>query len=554
MYSFFGTLLIGLLLLSSSSTVYLYSYPIFHRCAFPKQPSPAGSARSGSVDAPFRLLALGDPQLEGDSSLLNFSNGYFPSLRTFRADVANSDASRGSFYVILDKFRDLFTTDLPRILRSYRKRLDLWGNDYYLAHIYRTVHWITRPTDVTVLGDLLGSQWVSDEEFDRRGWRYWNRIFRQGQRVEDEITNTRHLDILGRDKSWEKRVINIVGNHDVGYAGDLTEERMQRFERVFGKANWESRFILPAGNYQDLASLETTGVPELRIVVLNSLNLDTPALSQELQADTYKFINDVIGASRPVEDRTTTTIVLTHLPIHKEAGVCVDSPYFDFHSDEHGGGVKEQNHLSYNAGKGIFEGIFGMSGNVDGPGGGYGRNGIILTGHDHEGCDVYHYLPDDHVTDSRTWKAERWGNSEARLNGTRPGIREITLKSMMGEFGGNAGLMSVWFDYNEGEWKTEYSTCLLGTQHIWWAVHVLDIITVLVILAVGWHSHQSLDEERSKGRNVIYSPASLDEKLVDEDLLNGGERRDSRDVSRSLEVVSEGTREASLKRRKAMRT
>lgn len=554
MYPFFGTLLIGLLLLSISSTVYLYSYPVFHRCAFPKQSSPVGSARSRSVDAPFRLLALGDPQLEGDSSLLSFNDGFFPSLQIFGANVANPVTLGNFFYVIRHSLLELFISDLPRLLRSYRKRLDLLGNDYYLAHIYRTVHWFTSPTHVTVLGDLLGSQWVSDEEFERRGWRFWNRVFRHGQRVEDDITNTRHLDILGRDKSWEKRVINIVGNHDVGYAGDLTLERIQRFERVFGKANWEARFLSSDENHRDLASLESATLPELRIVVLNSLNLDTPALSQELQADTYKFINDVIGASRPVEDRTTATIVLTHLPLHKEAGVCVDSPYFDFHSEEQGGGVKEQNHLSYNAGKGIFEGIFGMSGNLNGPGRGYGRNGVILTGHDHEGCDVYHYLPDDHtddhMTDSRIWKAERWVESEARFNGTHPGIREITLQSMMGEFGGNAGLLSVWFDHNEGQWKTEYSTCILGTQHVWWAVHVLDIITILVILTVGWHSHQSFDTKNPRGKMAICSSATLSEKVVDDRLSRGV---DGSDLGR-LRVVSDVTGDARLKRRRVMRT
>lgn len=548
MYSFFGTLLIGLLLLSLLSTVYLYSYPLFHRCAFPKKPSRAGSA---SLDAPFRLLALGDPQLEGDSSLLNFNNGYFPSLQTLGAHAANSGTLRDLVYVVRDSLREFFISDLPRLLRSYRKRLDLWGNDYYLAHISRTVHWFTSPTHVAVLGDLLGSQWVTDEEFERRGWRYWNRVFRYGRRVEDDITSIRHQDILGRDKSWEKRVMNIVGNHDVGYAGDMTLERMQRFERVFGKANWEARFVLPEEHYRGLASLESAGLPELRIVVLNSLNLDTPALSHELQEDTYKFINDVISASRPVEDRTTATIVLTHLPIHKEAGVCVDSPYFDFHLEDQGGGVKEQNHLSYHAGKGIFEGIFGMSGNINGPGGGYGRNGIILTGHDHEGCDVYHYLRDDQMIDSQIWKAERWGDSETRLNGTRPSIREITLQSMMGEFGGNAGLLSAWFDHVEGEWKMEYSTCLLGTQHVWWAVHVLDIITVLVILTVGWRSHQSLDTKNSKGRKTIRSSVSLNGKVVDERLLHSGE---GRYISRGFEVVSEETREATLKRRRVVST
>lgn len=481
MYTIFSKLVTGLLFLSFLSTVYLYSYPVFHRCAFVKQPAPLHSAYS---DAPFRLLALGDPQLEGDSSLLDFHDGYFPSVQTLKADLAASSSLQHLIFAACHSLQSLIVSDVPNILRSYRKRLDLWGNDYYLAHIYRTLHWFTNPTHVAVLGDLLGSQWVSDEEFERRGQRYWNRVFRHGRRVDDHVTNDRHLDILGRDKSWESRIINIVGNHDVGYAGDMTLERMQRFERVFGKANWEIRFALQEEHHRDTLLHDNAKLPELRIVVLNSLNLDTPALSEDLQAETYEFMNDVIAASRPVEDRTTATVVLTHLPLHKEAGVCVDGPYFDFHCLEQGGGVKEQNHLSYNAGKGILEGIFGMSGNPNAPAGGFGRNGVIITGHDHEGCDVYHSLPENDLKDSRTWKAERWDDSGLQSNDTLPGIREITLRSMMGDFGGSAGLMSAWFDHGLGEWRIEYQECLLGLPHIWWAIHVVDIITIGLILIV----------------------------------------------------------------------
>jgi hypothetical protein len=53
---------------------------------------------------------------------------------------------------------------------------------------------------------------------------------------------------------------------------------------------------------------------------------------------------------------------------------------------------------------------------------------------------------------------------------------------MMGSFSGNAGFLSAWFDNttNEGvgEWKFEYASCMLGVQHIWWGVHVLDLIIV----------------------------------------------------------------------------
>ena len=496
MLSFFHKLLLILIPLSLLSTYYLYFYPYFHQCAFTKQVALNASHLNtlehdtdfaplhNPEEAPFRLLALGDPQLEGDSSLPSPGHGCFPSLSTLWPAILDTDTNQKRVGAIVEHLRCFLVGNVLRKLGSFRKRLDLWGNDYYLAHIYRSLHRLLKPTHVTVLGDLLGSQWISDEEFERRGRRYWRRVFRNGHRVEDDVTSGIHLGPLGQDKSWETRVINVAGNHDIGYAGDITSARLERFERVFGKANWETRFILPQANVSDNLYAHVEDRPELRVVVLNSLNLDTPALDPNLQTETYKFINHVITVSRPVEDKSSATILLTHVPLHKANGVCVDGPLFRFHEGEYGGGLKEQNHLSYNAVKGILEGIYGMSGNPDAPGQGLGRDGIILTGHDHEGCDVYHHLPDHEDVEARTWTADRWDGSMAKENDSIPGIREITVRSMMGDFGGNAGLLSAWYDHGEGRWRFEYSTCALGTQHIWWAVHILDMVTVGSILAL----------------------------------------------------------------------
>lgn len=511
-------LLFFLLPLSITVTTYLYLYPLFHGCAFPSQDlSPTTSFRNTlrqhinhrdptDREPPFRLLALGDPQLEGDSSLLDPKNGYFPSVSSLAADLDTTVSLPERFLITTESLRKLVAEDVPRLLQSYRKRLDLFGNDYYLAHIYRTLHWWANPTHVTVLGDLLGSQWVDDEEFERRGWRFWQRVFQHGQRVEDEVTGAARIEPLGKEKDWDKRIINVAGNHDVGYAGDMDAARVQRFETVFGRANWEVRFQSPGEVPHNSTSVPAIEVPELRVVVLNSLNLDTPALDQDLQDETYGFINDIIKSSRPVEHRKTFTILLTHLPLHKDTGVCVDGPFFDFHSEEFGAGVKEQNHISYEAGKGILEGIFGMSGNPNGPGGGFGRNGVILTGHDHEGCDVYHHLPDDIDKDSRKWKAMRWHDAGTLSAEPVPGIREITVRSMMGDFGGNAGLLSAWYDQDIGEWRFQYASCSVGIQHIWWAVHVLDILTLslLVWISVRWlldSAHVSWPDKRSATRS-----------------------------------------------------
>lgn len=55
----------------------------------------------------------------------------------------------------------------------------------------------------------------------------------------------------------------------------------------------------------------------------------------------------------------------------------------------------------------------------------------------------------------------------------------------MGAFSGNAGLLSLWFDEETWDWRFEFVNCRLGKQHIWWVVHVLDLITIGVAVAFG---------------------------------------------------------------------
>ncbi|KAL4937510.1 hypothetical protein BDV06DRAFT_202785 [Aspergillus oleicola] len=544
-------LLVGLLPLVLTTTVYLYLYPVFSGCTF-SLPQHNGSETSSAFlhtlsqhlstqsqpgsssdeDAIFRLLVLADPQLEGDTSLPRPEYQLQNRLIKHRDDILTSIATApfplhpDVLNAIKTAARSLAKSDLPRAFRAARKRLDLLGNDYYLAHIYRTLHWWTRPTHVTVLGDLIGSQWLSDEEFRWRGERYWNRVFRGGQRVEDGITRTgeRGYDAenaenrleeeldgeldLPSSPEWAHRIINIVGNHDVGYSGDASEKRIERFEEVFGRANWDVRFRHPPvnvtvqGNGEGDGEGEVTITPTLHLINLNSLTLDGPPFSEEVQGHGYAYINDLIShRSYPADDRSTFTLLLTHLPLHKTDGVCVDGPYFTFFDADDdneeqrykAGGLREQNHFSEHVStNGVLQGIFGMSGDEGVPGGGLGRNGLILTGHDHEGCDVLHSLhktlpstKDDNEKEQEqpwTWNATRYNPSLIPQSPStpNPSIREITLRSMMGEYGGNAGLLSLWFDTQSAEWKYAMSLCPAGVQHIWWAVHVVDLVTVIV--------------------------------------------------------------------------
>ena len=492
---------------------YLYLYPIFHGCAFPSRNRSVASSFTDTLAqhgllgnqetdrfspslAPFRLLVLADPQLEGDSSLPKPHDALIPRARRRWTTVVNAD-SPSPIRVGVKQLQGLIAEDVWDALRGLRKRLDLIGNDYYLAHIFRALNWWSKPTHVTVLGDLIGSQWVKDDEFEWRGWRYWNRVFPGRQMVEDEITNAAKVGSttifsLG-DISWKNRIINIAGNHDIGYAGDISSNRMERFERVFGKANWDVRFQYPTEKLRN----STSATPSIHLIVLNSLLLDTPAMSDELQAETIQYLNSVITTGvKPVEDRSSFTLLLTHLPLFKKEGVCIDPPYFDFWGSDDGGGVykphglKEQNHLSQAASEpGMLESIFGMKGDTNVAGQGKGRSGVILTGHDHEGCDTWHYIPVNSTYDSpkiedrekqTQWEAVRWQHADKTSSHT--GVREVTLRSMMGDFGGNAGLLSAWFDFDAGEWQYEIQMCKFGVQHIWWAVHITDMVAIVLLL------------------------------------------------------------------------
>ena len=523
-----------------ASTVYLYLYPIFGSCAFPIPSGNASEAydltkqqhwpyvgKNATHDAiiptklaPFRLLALGDPQLEGDTSIPILYMGLFPHIWGIWTHITFQSwqwTFRDRIRAVVHDFIDIWLEDIPFIFESGRKAIDLFGNDFYLAHIYRTVHWWTNPTHVTVLGDLVGSQWIEDDEFERRAGRFWNRTFKGGERVPDDVAAypskefnvTGYLNGSPEEDIWTRRVINVAGNHDIGYAGDLTEERLERFEKHFGKANYELRFRLHIRDPEVAATIMNPTfnpdskrvIPEIRILVVNDMNLDTPARSLPLQDATYAFINEAINTAHEVDIEGVFTLILTHIPMYKPDGICVDAPFFDFHAAEEGGGVKEQYLLSLDASKGFLEGVYGMNGNINATGSGKGRAGVVLNGHDHEGCDTYHFINQTNVTESHSPQWEQWHWRDAAMSSLpgrhgHPGRREITVRSMMADFGGNAGLYSMWFDEEKWEWQYEYAVCPLGRQYFWWFTHILDLIipiAAIVYVVIGRLESRGVD-------------------------------------------------------------
>lgn len=311
---------------------------------------------------------------------------------------------------------------------SFRTKVDIMGNDRYLAHVYKVMTSTFNPSHIAVMGDLFSSQWITDSDFYERSKRYSEIIFRP--------------DIIPQ----ETQFFNICGNHDIGYAGEITDERLNRFLKVFGKVNFVKEYD-----------------EGYRIVVLNSLAIDGPLWDHKYQTETLEFLDSLKS-----NEYDGPTILLTHVPLYKPKGICMDGPYFTFYDSQFKNVLREQNHLTEASSSLVLEKVF----NPD-------YDGIIVTGHDHEGC----------LSQYTFNKSSQLGFEVEKINGTSiksrkgdktPRIVEATVRSMMGEFGGNTGLISG-SKNEDGSWEFEYSLCPFHVQHLWWFTNVLFCISLSFI-------------------------------------------------------------------------
>ncbi|EGV61961.1 hypothetical protein CANTEDRAFT_115415 [Yamadazyma tenuis ATCC 10573] len=365
----------------------------------------------------------------------------------------------------------------------YIKRFDNYGNDYYLGHIYNVMQRRLQPSHVAVMGDLFSSQWILDSEFYNRTLRFVERLFPRSLEYKKTVidTHSKHenydwrgwLDqevmMLAQSRfssrvyndvyDWvyenhkypnhhEPLFINLTGNHDIGYSGDATWQHMARFHHLFGQNN----YVI----YYNLNSQE-----QWRLVVLDSLTLEGPALQEEFVNYTWQFLD---GLEETNKRFNGSTILLTHIPFYKEAGLCKDGPehiYYENYEPEpyKNGKLRSQNHLSYDTSQKVLDIVFP---NPD-------QGGIILTGHDHYGCDDWY-----------NYDGSQWIASKQLNQTTRKSVREIVVQSMMGDFDGQTGLVSGHYDYNAQSWEFEFSYCSFVVQHWWWAAKALTVVTILL--------------------------------------------------------------------------
>lgn len=438
-------------------------------------PAPNCAWRGAAVESKYQVLNRHLDHAWVQSALLNF-----PSLQAPKTARAYENGTVSDIHMLT--FGD------PQINGNwkstpYLKRLDNFGNDYYLGHIYRTMKQRLQPSHVAVMGDQFLLQWIFDLEFYNRTRRFVERLFPRAPAYKQTVLDTwkQHQDYdwvgwMERERSltpearfasrtyrdtydwvapeaanpnWENPLfINLTGNHDIGYSGDATWQHMARFHLLFGQNNY--------------VVVYNQGQPEeWRLVVLDSLTLEGPALEEDFRDYTWSFLEHL---NRTNANFHGSTVLLTHIPMYKRAGLCADGPEHVYYNDNErepykNGKLRSQNHLLNATSQAVLDVVFA---NRD-------KDGIILTGHDHVGCDTWY----SHV--GGQWVADREKRPSERGH-----VREVVVRAMMGEYEGQTGLMTGQYDYDAGQWKFGFSYCSFVVQHVWWASKVAALVALLV--------------------------------------------------------------------------
>ncbi|KAL0488631.1 hypothetical protein AKO1_015675 [Acrasis kona] len=261
-----------------------------------------------SISNSKRIVLVADPQMEGDSRVLH--QGWYGQL--------NNDF-----------------------------------NDWYFWLIMRNVYYFMRPDYVFTMGDVFSSQYIDMDEFGHRLSRF-NKIF--GSNF--------------REPKGSIKLVNLTGNHDVGYGDDLPLYRLSNFERHFGQQNTVRDF---AGH---------------KLVTINSLTLDGTR-DHSIKQGTWDFLENTAKQLKS-DDKV---LLFIHVPLHKPKGACYDPPNIIMNHDN--SAPIEQTMVSESSSRAVLSKL---------------KPKYIFTGHDHVGCVYKHSQTNTTEYTVRTIMGDHGGN------------------------------------------------------------------------------------------------------------------------------------------------
>jgi len=265
-------------------------------------------------------------------------------------------------------------------------------------------------------------------------------------------------------------IYNVTGNHDIGYSGESSRSRVDRFENSFGLVN------------------DHLIINEHLIGVLNSINIDR-SRDDSLEKDVW----DKMDYLRNVSENTgMPLIIMTHIPLHKDYqpssvgypsmeipfhwnALCVEQPMTLYDND---GFIKVQNMLTPNSTEYILNSL---------------KPRFVFTGHDHEGCIFLH--PNNLTV-------------------------EYTLRSMMGEFGGYSALFEIKKSLNSCEenekdkdngnvcdnhhhFEYSYYPCSFVTTDFINVFFVLSLVSLLTIIVIVCNVSKFVKFQNAKYKNKL---------------------------------------------------
>jgi len=265
------------------------------------------------------------------------------------------------------------------------------------------------------LGDLFSSQYTSDSEFSKRLQRY--------ESIFESVTVP---------------IYNVTGNHDIGYAGEVTPYRLWRFEKAFGKVN------------------DQVIIADHVVGIVNSVNID-PSSEKGLQTQTWDHLTNLSATSKAND---MPLILMTHIPLHKDTfndeknyqnlwtkerklELCAERSYTSYDSNGH---IDVQNMLLPESTNTILQNI---------------QPSFVFNGHDHDGCIYRH--------------------NEQTV--------EYTIRSMMGEFGGYAGMFEIRRNpaSDSQRFSYYYTPCPFVSTTTTTVTFIVAIVFVLVATSVNMY-------------------------------------------------------------------
>lgn len=287
--------------------------------------------------------------------------------------------------------------------------------DVYLKKNYKAMLRALNPSYVFFLGDYLDNGRLSTDKYFRGQLERFNSIFKRKK--------------YKKGKKW---MINLPGNHDIGWADGVKIPSRKRFKKYFGNPN-----SVKVINNVEFISLDT---------------ISLSAMEESIYGPAREFFDTNFGTSIV---KTKPRVLFTHVPLYRDPNELTCGPLREssvFHTSK---GYQYQLVLSPELSSDILNRI---------------KPDLIFSGDDHDYCDVNHPSP----------------------SGENETFREITVKSISMAMGikypaiqilsfANSGNDN---DYNiQNQFKYETNLCYLPTPYINIACYVVTaVVSGLVLL------------------------------------------------------------------------